>query len=618
MSQALLMELNEEIRRLYIAGSDLASGDYRLKRLLPSFKQLGERAPVFKKLAEGVDALIAEGGGGESPRQLQDVNLLLRSVLRTQGKGAAEGETTPLPTVPVALRTDLSYRKLSPVRTALTTRGGGRHEIIVEAFREGLFQDLRLLPLAIEALNDPYAEIAEFAMNDVLPSYGPDIVPHLLESFHPAGGMLEVRKLTVIAKSGGKNVLDVVYGAAVAGSDEVRTTAIRLLAGHAEYEQALLDFSRDKKKSIREAAYQALAGSGWDSAAERLYEAFSGKDGESAASPVMQCQSELLNGWLVRDFAELVLSVGEGNFNQEKLDNVWNQAKRYLWALHQKSSPELGRLYLDVMRNYELYMYKLGWAFLANEAMRYVHHEDTEEGRELVRAAVELDLKKHAKSASYSRDIFKRAQPVLPPERLYEAFAVILEERAKASAVGRSANEAKLLLDIIEDLVVTRGYREAEQAWSGGHKGYVYHVEMPSREEIAAKWDPRWLDRFIAMDRMALVSAFARPGHAEAVSYLLTKLKNSPEFRNRFANLAVMGLVRSGVPEEVLHEALIRAVEDERNTECREIEPFLFEQLCGLPASYAGRLRASLPKFGSHSADQLEYILKNMESSIHS
>jgi hypothetical protein len=615
MSQALLMELNEEIRRLYIAGSDLAAGDYRLKRLLPSFEQLGERAPVFKKLGEGIAALIDEGAGTDTARRLQDVNLLLQSVLRTQGKGAAEGETAPLRTQPVRLEANLSYRKLSAVRTALTTRGGGRHEVIVEAFREGLFRDVRLVPLAIEALNDPYVEIAEFAMNDILPSYGPDIVPHLLESFRPDGGKLEARKLTVIARNGGKDVLDVVHKASVSGSDEVRTTAIRLLAGHPEYEQVLLDFSRDKKKSIREAAFQALAASDRESAAERLYEAFTGKDRETVSSSVMQSRSELLNGWLVRDLSELVASVREGTASQEEMANVWNEVRRYIWALHQKTSPELGRLYMDVMRNYKLYMYKLGWAFLANEAMAYIQHEHSEEGRQLVRAAVELDLKKHAQTASFARDLFKKALPVLPPERLFEAFGTILEERAKASSLSRSANEAKQLMDTIEDMVVIRRYREIEQIWSYGETGYTYHVEMPPQEELAGKWDPRWLDHFIALDRMALVSAFARPGHAEAASYLLDKLKRSPEFRNRFANLAVMGLVRAGVSGEELHEALVRAVEDERNTDCREIEPFLFDQLCRLPASYADRIRAALPKFGSVSAEQLEYVLKTMESS---
>ncbi|MNO01529.1 hypothetical protein D3C81_2216860 [compost metagenome] len=53
-------------------------------------------------------------------------------------------------------------------------------------------------------------------------------------------------------------------------------------------------------------------------------------------------------------------------------------------------------------------------------------------------------------------------------------------------------------------------------------------------------------------------------------------------------------------------------MEDERNTECSEIEPYLFEQLCRLPVSYAEPISAVLPKFKANAEEQIEYILKNM------
>ncbi|BFH62018.1 HEAT repeat domain-containing protein [Paenibacillus azoreducens] len=618
MSQTLLMELNEEIRRLYIAGSDLAAGDHRLRRLVPPFQQLGEKAPVFKKLAEGVNELIDAGGSeADSARKLQDVNLLLQSVLRTQGKGSAEGETVPLANSPLPLQTRMSYRKLAAVRNALSTRGGGRYEIIIEGYREGVFADLRLLPLAVEALSDPYSEIADFAMTDILPSYGKEIVPYLLASFQPSGGRVESRKLTVIAKNGGKEVLNTVFEAAMSGSDEVRTTAIQLLAGHIEYEQALLDFSRDKKKSIRQAAYNALADSGWESAVARLYEASQGKDCELVNPSLNRCKSPQLTERLAGDFADQLQSLQDAAKDKEKTEEIWTQVKRYLWALHQKASPELEELYLGVLREYKHYMFKLGWSFLANEAIDYIKKTDSEEGRQLLQAAVESDLKHYAGTNAYARETFIKAQPVLSPERIYEAYSPIVKDRVHAKAISRSANYCKQLLDTIEDMVVLRRYQAYKQVWSYGEEEYAYHVEMLPQEEIAAGWDPRWLDHFIELDRMALVSAFARPGHADAASYLFLKLRNSPEFRNRFANLAVMGLVRAEVAPQQLHEALVQALEDERNTDCREIEPFLFEQLCGLPAAYEARVRAALPKFSSKAEEQLEYILKNM-SSIHS
>lgn len=88
MSTALLQELHQEVNRLYIAGSELAAEDFRLKRLLPQFQQLGERAPIFKRLGEGIVAVIEpdHSEGSSSAQNLQELSVLLSSVLYTQGR----------------------------------------------------------------------------------------------------------------------------------------------------------------------------------------------------------------------------------------------------------------------------------------------------------------------------------------------------------------------------------------------------------------------------------------------------------------------------------------------------------------------------------------------------
>lgn len=88
MSRALLLELNKEIRRIYMAGSEQASGDVRLQRLLPQLRQLAERAPVFGKLADGVAGLVEREGmaNRSSEESLQELAGLLASVLRTTGE----------------------------------------------------------------------------------------------------------------------------------------------------------------------------------------------------------------------------------------------------------------------------------------------------------------------------------------------------------------------------------------------------------------------------------------------------------------------------------------------------------------------------------------------------
>lgn len=617
MSTALLQELNQEVRRLYIAGSELAVGDFRLKRLLPQFQQLGERAPVFKRLGEGISALIEPASDKDSQlaQLLQDLNLLLSSVLHTQGTTNLEGELMPVNSRPVSLTAHLSYRKLAAVQVALTTKGGGRHEVIVDAWKEGLFHDLRMVHFAIEALNDPYVEIAELAANHILPSYGPEIVPFLVETFDPKGGKSESRKLQVIAKTGGKDVLDLIYQAAETGTDDVRSTAIKLLASYDEYESDLIEWSRNKKKVIREAAFDALAENGSDTAVERLYEASLGKDKELVNPALGKCQSSLLTDWLVRDLSAELQSVPEAKDDRQKLEDIWPKVKLYLWAMGDKQSPQLEELYQDVLNQYSLYMTSLGWGYLMNEAVIYMGRIDTEEARELLRDNAERDLEYFKHTDSYLTKVFRKAHHVLSPERLYEQYESVLVQGFVSSTLSKAAKERKRLLGIIEEMVIHREYRAYEDIMSFADKGnYTYYVEMLPQEQMEISWDHRWLELFIEQNEFTLVSAFARSGHQAAEMYLLSKLKNSPEFRNRFANLLIMGLVRSGMKDNDLHEALITALEDERNKDCYEIEPFIFQQLCRLPSSYYERVQAILPNFNANAEDQLQYILRNMKS----
>ncbi|MCI0641445.1 MAG: hypothetical protein L0Y70_20385, partial [Gemmataceae bacterium] len=58
MSIAVLTQVYDEMRRLAIAGSVVASGDFRLKKLIPALEQAGAKAPVFAKVADAVKAVV--------------------------------------------------------------------------------------------------------------------------------------------------------------------------------------------------------------------------------------------------------------------------------------------------------------------------------------------------------------------------------------------------------------------------------------------------------------------------------------------------------------------------------------------------------------------------------
>ena len=63
MSIPVLIEVYDEMRRLAIAGSAVAPGDFRLKKLIPPLEKSGEKAPVFAKVAQAATAVVESVGG---------------------------------------------------------------------------------------------------------------------------------------------------------------------------------------------------------------------------------------------------------------------------------------------------------------------------------------------------------------------------------------------------------------------------------------------------------------------------------------------------------------------------------------------------------------------------
>lgn len=258
MSIETLYELDREIQRLMIAGSDLASGDFRLQRLLPQLRRDGTELPVFAKLA-GLLEQVIQSQPEQSAENLLQLTSLLYAVLYTQGATGASGELKPIEVTAVSGCTDtyVPYRRLKPVIDALTIRGSGRLEIITLADQDGLFRDLRLIFPLIQALDDPYPEISNLVF-EILSRYGESLLPLLTACYHPEGGKIEARELELIAAIRGDAGKELYLDAIERGSTVVKVAAIKALKVVPETESILQDLTKDRKKEIREAASEAL------------------------------------------------------------------------------------------------------------------------------------------------------------------------------------------------------------------------------------------------------------------------------------------------------------------------------------------------------------------------
>src|SRR5436309_5076140 len=161
MSLALIHESAKEVRRLAIAGSPLAVGDFRLKKLMGPLEQAGAKVPVFAQVATAIGDLV-NGKEVESAANLLNLSTLLNAILYTQGQSSAEGSYRELESFASnTSSTRTAARVLKPLVQALITTGSGRLELVKSAVERGAFNDLRLIDPAIYALGDTFPELAE-------------------------------------------------------------------------------------------------------------------------------------------------------------------------------------------------------------------------------------------------------------------------------------------------------------------------------------------------------------------------------------------------------------------------------------------------------------------------
>lgn len=259
MSIAVLGQVYDEARRLAIAGSAVAPGDFRLKKLLPALEQAGAKAPVFAKIAEAAQALV-ESDEKSSSAALLELGTLINAVLYTQGETGIEGEMHELESKSLGLsRTQTSARLLKPLLEALTSTGPGRMEIIRDAFERKLFSDLRLIRPSLVALDDHYGEIAEFIADHVLPIFGPAIVSELESQFDVKGKTGHVRRLRLMHRLAPEIARPHVLKALEDGAKEMRIAAIGCLGNSPDDLAFLLEQSKSKVKEVRAAAFRGLS-----------------------------------------------------------------------------------------------------------------------------------------------------------------------------------------------------------------------------------------------------------------------------------------------------------------------------------------------------------------------
>jgi hypothetical protein len=587
MSLALIQESAKEIRRLAIAGSPLAVGDFRLKKLIAPLEQAGAKVPVFAQVAKGLNDLV-QGKEADSAGHLLSLSTLLNAILYTQGQTGAEGEAREIETFPTnCTTTKTSARALKPLVEALTTIGQGRFETVKEGIDRGRFNDLRLFGPALQALDDNYPELADLVAEKVLPAFGPGILPQLKAALDIKGKRADARRLQVMHQLDPAGALELCKTALEEGSVDVKVMAISCLGQHEDCLPLVQEQASAKNKVLREAALETLAGHDRPEITKLFSELIKGKALELLARPFRRISS--------REVLRSLLAEGKRVFDL-LLKNDAAQLSRYgeiLDCLEGRKDADTEAFLLGCFepcdKLIKLKPAKNSTLSGADIACRLAGHL-CQTGSV---ASLEAVL---AKRALLPPDAFahvlRGARRAWPADRVYQEFAPLLESKKTA--------DKRKIEEIQRAIVVTCEGDEAEdEDWE----------EAPAAERPAEKppWDPRWLDVAVKTERIEIVRWLARPGHKGAVAYLLklAAAKNPSECDRIF-----QGLARCQHPAltDVLLDLAARKIKSARYLDYEIMS--LFDCARQLPP-------ADLPKLEAFAANLdekfLGYFLQNLE-----
>lgn len=504
MSIPVLAQVYDEVRRLAIAGSVVAPGDFRMRKLLPALEQAGQKAPVFAKVAESAERLV-ESSENESAGALLNLSTLVSAILYTQGETGVDGPLQPLETVELGQQqTQASARTLKPLLEALTTTGSGRLEIIKDAEQRGLFRDLRLVRPALEAIDDIYGEIADFVAQRVLPLYGKAILHDLRQSFDPRGRGGHVRRLALIYRLDPDGSRDLVKQAIESGSKEVKIAAIECLGTAPEDLSFLLEQARAKSKDVRTAALKALGKSDTDDAVQALCAALQGSDVELSVAPIRVSRNpQLLTFVLEEARVQFEGLLADTEKDKAKVGKQVVRVIAVLECLRDRDDPQTSDFLND--------------AFAQRDKLATI--QGTPSGKDARQRLVSI----MASGPSKAQSVLVDAHATLPAEELSAAMVAACRSRKPGDVYeifspylttnvgkGKKRNSAYLKQQAVIQVLTSHWHWRSSETIS----------DLPVDRTLTESLDKRWLDLAVEQQNLELVQALATPGHPGAEKLL--------------------------------------------------------------------------------------------------
>lgn len=616
MSIAALEQVHQEVRRLAIAGSELAAGDFRLKKLIPPLEKSAAKAPVFGKVAGAIQKLV-DGDPKASPPALLELSTLVSAILYTQGETGADGELGPVDEEDLGLTiTTAGARVLKPVIAALTTSGGGRLEIIRDAHQRGLFKDVRLVLPAIAGLDDSYSEIAEYLATEVLPQYGKAIYHLLPELFDPKGNNSAARALRLMHQLDPAAARPLVAQALEEGSKEVKLAAIDCLEGRRDAVTDLLLLALGRSKEVRAAAFRVLAPMDDPKAIDLLLTTLGGAELELVAPYVAANPNPAVATFVVAELERQHALLSErpekttkaapakkAPAKKEGADPL-HRIHQLLQAIRVEAGTPGEAFLLRCLDDHEVFAKLTATSGVTGEAV--ILQVATK--LLLARSAggiARLDALGPQVGAALLSKTFLASALSHTPEQVFERYRPLYVDRPAGKT--KAATTAREKAEAVGEVLSWIG-RRAEAASTEDSFDWSDRFSSLTALAKGLRLDPRWLDAALAVGDTDRVLALAAPGHPGVEAHLeahlraeLQKKRWSPEPQT----VQVVGaLVHLGHPRRVpLFLEVAKRLGDQTYWWWTTRE--LIGLVPSLPAEAAEPLEALVPDLHSSQQDQL-------------
>jgi len=344
-------ELRTRLKAAIIAGTSLLGEDFRLKRAVEDIQPFSKAAPVFAKISGLASSVVApgddSGNSGSKEGLILDTLNLVDALLCTQGAVDVKEEIAPVDLCGAGNISDgISYSELKELINALTQTGSGRYDYLhgLHRAKPEFFSDYRVIPALVQALGDPYPELADNA-EEWIAELGEDVLPVLKKGFNPKGRKEMLRRLRTIEKIAGAKENGFYISQLEEAEKDIKCELVYALRHSQDNEELLSGLVNTERGNARKMAYRALAHQNGEIAENFFKKLMEKKPGDALLYMGFSetgWASALASGY-VNSFAEKLRKMPDKEeylASKEGIKEI-NNFTMGLWALDGKNSQDI-------------------------------------------------------------------------------------------------------------------------------------------------------------------------------------------------------------------------------------------------------------------------------------